>query len=240
MRSRRRQVHRSRRCGSIRRRTRQNTTCGYDCALGEGISRDPIGEVGGLNLYGFVGNEALQHVDRDGRIFWWLTGCSARKCRCKKVEVLPSNQMVVKGGRYPVIENVGMSVPIKIVVEGDPTLCKCSHRDKGSVTAGYPTQGPPKVFDPNKENPWQCDDKHEDVPGAENVQPTPPGVPWSGQTDTWHLVYDLTITVTCVDSDGVPMTSSGTASGSYWFTLVYNANGTVTGPTTISPPSGQN
>jgi hypothetical protein len=36
--------------------------------LGEGISRDPIGERGGLNLYGFVGNRPINEVDFLGLI----------------------------------------------------------------------------------------------------------------------------------------------------------------------------
>jgi hypothetical protein len=35
--------------------------------LGEGISRDPVGEEGGLLLYGFVGNNPGSFVDSDGR-----------------------------------------------------------------------------------------------------------------------------------------------------------------------------
>ena len=34
------------------------------------LSRDPIGELGGLNLYGFVGNEPISRYDRLG-LSWW-------------------------------------------------------------------------------------------------------------------------------------------------------------------------
>jgi hypothetical protein len=33
------------------------------------LNRDPLGEVGGLNLYGFVGNDPVNWVDPDGRLF---------------------------------------------------------------------------------------------------------------------------------------------------------------------------
>jgi hypothetical protein len=36
--------------------------------LGEGISRDPIGEEGGWNLYGAFGNNPLSWIDSDGRL----------------------------------------------------------------------------------------------------------------------------------------------------------------------------
>jgi RHS repeat-associated protein len=41
---------------------------GYDAGLGRWLSRDPIGLAGGLNLYGYVGNDPLNFVDRDGRL----------------------------------------------------------------------------------------------------------------------------------------------------------------------------
>jgi RHS repeat-associated protein len=39
----------------------------YDANLGRWLSRDPIGEAGGLNLYGYVGNNPVNFADRDGR-----------------------------------------------------------------------------------------------------------------------------------------------------------------------------
>jgi uncharacterized protein RhaS with RHS repeats len=39
------------------------TRFAYDAAQGEGISRDPIGEKGGINLYGYVGNDPVNAVD---------------------------------------------------------------------------------------------------------------------------------------------------------------------------------
>jgi RHS repeat-associated protein len=38
----------------------------YDPATGRWASRDPIGESGGLNLYGFVGNDGTNHLDKLG------------------------------------------------------------------------------------------------------------------------------------------------------------------------------
>lgn len=39
----------------------------YDPMSGRWLSRDPIGEAGGENLYGFVGNDPVNQVDPDGR-----------------------------------------------------------------------------------------------------------------------------------------------------------------------------
>jgi len=40
----------------------------YDPNLGRWISRDPIGIVGGINLYAFCFNNGVNYVDRDGRL----------------------------------------------------------------------------------------------------------------------------------------------------------------------------
>jgi len=60
---------------SRRRRVRSMFTpgsraCGYRTASGRGKwpNRDPLGELGGLNLYGFTDNNPLNRVDIDGRV----------------------------------------------------------------------------------------------------------------------------------------------------------------------------
>ena len=46
----------------------------YDPSPGRWLSRDPAEESGGLNLYGFVGNDPLDFIDMDGmeRIELWI------------------------------------------------------------------------------------------------------------------------------------------------------------------------
>jgi RHS repeat-associated protein len=39
----------------------------YDPDLGRWLSRDPLGEQGGMNLYGYVGNSVINYADPDGR-----------------------------------------------------------------------------------------------------------------------------------------------------------------------------
>src|SRR6185436_4343348 len=43
----------------------------YDPNLQRWLSRDPIGELGGLNLYGYVGNSPVNTIDSLG-LFWNL------------------------------------------------------------------------------------------------------------------------------------------------------------------------
>jgi RHS repeat-associated protein len=43
----------------------------YSADLGRWLSRDPIGEAGGLNLYGYVGNDPMNDLDPDGTNPFW-------------------------------------------------------------------------------------------------------------------------------------------------------------------------
>jgi RHS repeat-associated protein len=49
----------------------------YDPDRGRWLNRDPIGEVGGNNLYNFVGNDPIRRIDSLGLLFW---GCSRNPC----------------------------------------------------------------------------------------------------------------------------------------------------------------
>jgi RHS repeat-associated protein len=46
-------------------------TRAYDADLGRWTSRDTISELGGVNLYTYVGNGPINRIDKDGR-FWWV------------------------------------------------------------------------------------------------------------------------------------------------------------------------
>ncbi len=46
---------------------------GYDPTLQRFLNRDPIGEMGGINLYGFVGNSPLNGIDPLGLAWLWMS-----------------------------------------------------------------------------------------------------------------------------------------------------------------------
>lgn len=57
----------------------------YDPMLGRWLSRDPIAERGGLNLYGFVGNDGVDSWDRLGLAFDGPCKCKADKGNYKGI-----------------------------------------------------------------------------------------------------------------------------------------------------------
>jgi hypothetical protein len=56
----------------------QTANCFYSPSTGRWLSRDPIEEKGGLNLYAFVANDPIRKVDRLG-LFWPFT---KKPCCC--------------------------------------------------------------------------------------------------------------------------------------------------------------
>ena len=50
----------------------------YDPNTGKWVNRDPIGELGGLNLYSYVYNNPIRYIDRDG-LDVWLEGPSGKE-----------------------------------------------------------------------------------------------------------------------------------------------------------------
>jgi hypothetical protein len=67
-------VRENRTPGSVRGRPGQpGVLPRYDPLTGRWPSRDPIEEAGGVNLYGFVGNDGVD----------WVDLCGLRRCPCK-------------------------------------------------------------------------------------------------------------------------------------------------------------
>jgi len=81
----------------------------YDSGVGRFISRDPIGEEGGLNLYGYVGNNCVNEIDALGNLrlipipfpipFGW--GPTIGTLRCNVID-LPSE---CEGSEVPLFQH---------------------------------------------------------------------------------------------------------------------------------------
>jgi RHS repeat-associated protein len=194
----------------------------YGASTGRWISRDPVGEVGGLSLYGFIENSPFGAVD--------LYGLSCASCRCLKVKLTagtavggitePTNPtMTPPPGRGATQRiTIGIRTPFSIEVEGDRSQCKCKYTDKGSIKGklrfrfsdGSTSESPvERTFDPDKNSgdthPIEGCRDGTDIPGFFlDMGPMPGSL-------NFELQYDLTVAATCTGSDGVSSISDSIA-----------------------------
>jgi RHS repeat-associated protein len=191
----------------------------YSAPNGRFLCKDPIGEWGGLNLYGFVGNDPVRLVDPlglevlcyyDDHGVWTCRSPleSCKKCKCKQAKFGTPDANVSSifnrglppfpGSPAPSSLLLGITVPYTISVEGDPKKCKCKYVDSGSIKGSVTPQGAPAMsasqdFN-NKETPISCE-SGADHPGFLL------GVGNNGSL-SYSLTYSWTGTVTCQDDSG--------------------------------------
>jgi len=200
----------------------------YNPGQGRWTSRDPVGERGGANLYAFTGNDLVNRLDILGLALAGTpadnaptdgdNGCA---CKCKTVEFEDTPDLTPIVSIDPTkdpnlrILRVGPRFNYTITVEGDPSKCSCSYTDKGSINGSYTlsTPGYPVV---TGSGPWP---QNKTVPthggcvsGFDQPGIEAPMGPLSG-SGTYSLIYDLTVTVTCVGADGVKIEDSKTITG---------------------------
>jgi hypothetical protein len=169
----------------------------YNPSTGRWLSRDPIEERGGLNLYGFVGNSPVSAIDTLG------LSCP---CKCKKVTGGPPNNRVGSHYRSDGLQ-VGVQVPWRVEVYGDINKCRCRYIDTGSITYTVTFHGDPGG--PRKgggaynsvTDPISCDFSA-DRPGPHFEG----GLPASGSLDI-IITYELSMTLECRDERGPGMLS---------------------------------
>jgi len=136
-----------------------NALAFYNPQTGRWLSRDPIGEQGGANLYRCVGNNPVNKFDLLGLVGEGgdKVGDSVRSCHCcacvnsvKITNIVPTHQGNLYGHNFTVevvLEYVGSSS----IFTGSPTL---SWRERSNR--------PPPGY-PDKPNEWI--DAYQDVPG---------------------------------------------------------------------------
>ena len=103
-------------------------------------SRDPIGEIGGLNLYGFVGNDGVNQVDPLGLVTW---ACSALWDYYVELDAAPHrNTMIAEGVGTDASKDEAKALAIKDAEDratnGADTLYDTYFNDK-SDTVPNPT-----------------------------------------------------------------------------------------------------
>ncbi len=169
----------------------------YSPNRGVWLSRDPLAEEGGENLYGFVSNSPLNQIDLLG-----LCG----GCTCKSVSIT-----FEKGGKspkvtfYPIPDGFGninyrygFIIIIAWTVEGYPGSCKYFLKEaSGGVTGETPKGG----VDPSNGtfDQWQQ---------VNQVQPDPLGIPKTKGPGEYKIKVDMTQYYKCVSSDGTEVVSS--------------------------------
>lgn len=84
----------------------------YSPVLGRWLSRDPVGEEGGMNLYGFCGNDSIGKYDKDGcAYFAKLQG---------GVHLLPgTNSFAICDYEIPTVETLQNEYEIRLRITGD-------------------------------------------------------------------------------------------------------------------------
>jgi RHS repeat-associated protein len=167
----------------------------YKASTGDWLSRDPIGEAGGRNLYGLLGNDPINIIDAKG-----LKGLCG--CKCKKVKFGTPGTGLSVSGTAP-NWYVGIKVPYTIEVEGDPMKCHCSYFDDGTIKAvGQYKNGEPIDISKNYDHVQVPTDggcvSGVDSPGFNLTT----GAPDGGFSANVTVTYNWTGTVVCQDSDG--------------------------------------
>ena len=204
----------------------QTAHCFYNPSTGRWLSRDPIGEQGGLHLCSFVRNEPTSRIDATGRIPIEGPGPACATCRCKVVSVNPEQSVTVgtppytgrgfpQGSRWL---RVGVRTPYTIEIQGNAKACSCSYTDDGYIkfdvtvkVPGYPdnsTKGTVPYANATHPTHGGCV-SGEDWPGLETLVG-----PLAG-SGTYEFDYNLKVTVRCTDSNGVSIEDSKVITGKY-------------------------
>jgi RHS repeat-associated protein len=174
----------------------------YEPNMARWLTRDPIGEDGGPNLYGFVANDPVNDVDDLG-----LCGCT-----CKSVTVT-----FIPGGKKPKVDfypqqdplgtfyRYGFVVKIEWTVDGPPNDCKYFLNEPAGGVTGETPKG--KVDPSAGTGGW--------IP-VPQVTLDALGIPVNAGVGKYKIKVDLTQEYKCRSSDGTEVNDSKhiTASGS--------------------------
>ena len=109
----------------------------YSPTTGRWMSRDPIGEQGGLNLYSYVRNQPTITIDPFGLQTWqiWPFGGPAKPCPCKCKSVTWTFNPGGEQFQFGILGGNRIGNDIKIVwsVDGDESKCKLEHNEDGTL-----------------------------------------------------------------------------------------------------------
>ena len=106
----------------------------YDPVTGRWPSRDPLEEEGGMNLYEFVGNDAISTVDPFGQD-WFTDGVYVSYLRKKAKDESPSDPEASKFWSVRHDGSGGLTPDPGQLTNGTIThLAKCGHGSLGAIS----------------------------------------------------------------------------------------------------------
>ncbi len=204
----------------------------YSPSTGRWHIRDRIAERGGVNLFSLANNSPIASIDAIGLQGNPVCGpygpCPPKNpgqtwydlCFCTLRGVTLTPYKVAFTPHYPTYD-AGVPVFVDIDATGNRSQCKCKQVDNGSIRIGVPPNTRVVPFD----NVVKYPDAYPyfDAPGIYDQTPAA----WPG-TEAFELLYNLTITVTCVDSFLNQKSGSATITGDYKFTVTFNPDHTTT------------
>jgi hypothetical protein len=177
--------------------------CYYNASTGRWMSRDPIQEKGGADLYAFVNEDPVSRYDALG-LFRddWMTAC---KCTC--VSLLSVSYPPGLTWYYSPDDlgrRFGVPVSVKWGVRGNPSRCHYYQDEKGSRISVWGIN--PKTDETTREgtdgNPFYS---------PEYLDPMGIGPFLPNQyTGTWGVKIHWVVTFRCVSEDGTKISSPGT------------------------------
>ena len=206
----------------------QSAHCFYNATTGRWLSRDPVHEKGGKNLYGFVGNSSINKLDRLGLAYGnppsgpngpQRPPATCPLCMCLSVRLGPPAASV-SGDPWPAPPGaaagrlVGINVPYTIQVLGNPSSCHCKYKDTGSISGTFGGIPAHREFNQPEDTHYIPCTSGTDKPGFLA------GVDLHEQA-SYSLIYSWTGTLTCESSIPflVPMQATASISGRYEGTL---------------------
>jgi RHS repeat-associated protein len=201
----------------------------YNPGTGRWLSRDPIEEKGGINLYGFVGNDPISRIDVLGRSSMPLLPPIAFHCPiciCNSVVITFNGNPDFNFGYYgfdPVTfttypapnpqsplstTRFGSAIDVAWSVVGDPKGCTFQQNEKGT-SKFWTSPGPLPIYN------WAGP---ETIPGKNNAATGPVYVDPLGSNKAsagyLKIELDLTIEFKCISSDKSSMAKTATIKAS--------------------------
>jgi len=102
----------------------------YNPSIGRWMTRDPLGETGGINLYGFVGNNVVNAIDP-----WGLSTIG---------KILPKVIRLIKGRKA--VKATSVEDAVRLYKEGE-NFVACSSKDVAKEAARKAGKGSPPIHE---------------------------------------------------------------------------------------------